>query len=483
MLKKISNSILTSFLLISVVLIIAAAVSSNIARGYSFIFYVCLIIGLICLIFLAYITPTNKQLTDKFFILITAITAGAIRLLWIIKVPTLPVSDYSAYQSYAANFAKGLFTNYDPTYPVFPFKIGYPIILSFLYRITGIDISAAKALNIALSILSMILVFYIGKNIVSNRVGRIAALMFAFWPAQIMNNSTLASEHIFMVFFLLGILLLVKMNSINSLKRETLNTALLGVILAASQFIRPISLIIFPVAAAYIFIFYDVNGTIIFKLLRKFGLFAVILLSYFIGLYCLNQAVEPITGINIMKSSPGFNILVGTNFKSNGTYNKQDASLVKKYNYNFDKVHSEAFKIAVKRITDNPKDFAALIVRKYVIEWGNENYGYDNSLSGLDSSKTETQAILKLSPILKKGSQVFYMFILIFVLVGCIYSIRKKLCKVFIPALILIGLIVSYCFFEVQSRYHIPAIPLFFLISSIGLVYIFEDLAFRKKSA
>ncbi len=474
MLKKLTGNTVLILLMTAALMMIAASISYNNEKRYAFGFYIILIIFLSGFLVLAYLASSVKWLSDKVFICIISIIAGGLRLLWILKVPTLPASDYLAYQAYAWYFSKGFYSFYDPTYVVFPFKIGYPIILSFLYKITGVSIDAAKALNIVLSIISMLLLYFIGKHISNSRTGRTAALMYAFWPAQIMYTSSLASEHIFMVFFLLNILMLVKMKDTDNTCHELLNTILLGLSLSVSQFFRPISLIIFPVAAAYLFIIYEKKGRIAVDLLRKSMLLTVIVISYFAGLFCLNQVVEPLTDINIMKSSPGFSMLVGTNFESNGTYNKQDANIVKKDNYDFDKVHSEAFKTAIGRITGNPAAFASLIVRKFGIEWGNEEYGYDSSLLSLDQSKPGWQDVFNYKSKLKKLSQAFYMSVLILLVIGCIYSIRKALYKVFIPTLISIGLIISFCFFEVQSRYHIPAMPLFFLISSIGLVNLFE---------
>lgn len=473
MVKKLSLYTISGLLSVITILMLVSAFFINNKKGYSINFYFITAICLAVFIALIYITVIKEKLDERLFMVLVVLITAGLRLIWILKVPTLPASDFLAYQSYAYYFSNGFYISYDPTYTVFPFKIGYPIALSILYRITGIDINAAKALNIILSVASALLLYHIGRQMLDKKAGKIAALMFAVWPAQIIFTSVLAAEHIFLVFFLLSIYFLVKLKSKQILRYEILYAALTGVSITASQFFRPVSLIMFPVAAVYIFIICEHSGTIPKKAGRKLLLFGVIVLGYFISLYSLNMAVEPVTSIDITRSSPGMSMLIGTNFESGGTYNKDDAGFVSKYGYDYEKVHSAALDTAISRIREKPAEFAGLVVKKYGIVWGNENYGLTGAMSNTDKRITDTELLTSLSALSEKASQAYYMTILLLAAAGCLLAVIHKVSDMIVSGLIILGFALSFCFFEVQSRYHMPAVPMLFLIAAVGCTCLF----------
>jgi 4-amino-4-deoxy-L-arabinose transferase-like glycosyltransferase len=71
---------------------------------------------------------------------------------------------------------------------------GFPFFLAAIYRIFGHSFFAAKIGLAFLSSLSVILTFFIGKNLINERGGFIAALTFVFYPPAIFWTGFLAPE-------------------------------------------------------------------------------------------------------------------------------------------------------------------------------------------------------------------------------------------------------------------------------------------------
>ena len=470
--KKIMLNISGALATIFSVLVFLSIIRFNIRNGYGWLFYLSVAILFVFAVLLVCLTA--YKCTGSAYLFISAVTflACALRTLWIIKVPTAPISDFMAYNTYGYYIAKGFLLSYDPTYVVFPFKIGYPFLLAFMYRLTGISLASAEVLTILSSALTLLLIYAICKNMHNEKTARIACILFAVWPAQIMYSSVLASEHIFMVFFLLALLLLLKLTD----KRGGLLLYALpvgiGITLTAAQFIRPISIMLLPIAAVYILFFCEPDGKPFIKIVKRTGMVVMVFACYFLSLNALNAIVEPLTEIDITKSSPGFNLLVGTNYESSGRLSKVDEKIIQEFQYDRDKIHSEALRRATDRIIADPdKFFFDLAVKKHIIQWGDENYGYAFSTAALVFENSLTD-LIKNTSLFSKVSQLFYMLMVLLMLIGCIFSILRRSFKSIVLFALIIGFEASYTFFEVQSRYHFPAMLLFIILAAVGAIEI-----------
>ena len=72
------------------------------------------------------------------------LAAAAVRIWAIVKIPVSPFSDYQTYYQVAVLLAQGTLgsNGYSGYIAEFPHVIGYPFILSLLYRITGPSVQA-----------------------------------------------------------------------------------------------------------------------------------------------------------------------------------------------------------------------------------------------------------------------------------------------------------------------------------------------------
>jgi hypothetical protein len=205
------------------------------------------------------------------------------------------------------------------------------------------------------------------------------------------------------------------------------------------------------------------------KAINSFGLsvksIAIVFICYFGFINIANIPVQIATGVDITKSNSGFNLMIGTNAKSNGTFNKEDFEIIKKNNYDFDKVHKEAKQIAIERLKGDPKQLWNLVKKKYGILWGNENYGYYWSTVASQNSKAER--VIKSHPrAFYSLSQAFYVLIILMAICSCFYTIRERRYDALVLLMIFGGILVSYTLLEVQARYHMPVMPILILFGS-----------------
>jgi len=266
------------------------------------------------------------------FIILLTLSTFIPRFMWVFLVDTAVVSDFYLFHNYAVNAGKGLFTAYDITYTIFPFKVGYPLLLSLFYRLFGTDLLIAKLLNVITSVCLAILVYWIGRLSFGENAGRIAGMLFSFWPSQIMYNSVAASEHIFTVFFVLSLGLFIKMVTCLSHGKVSTKIYILslsaGISLALAHFIRPFSTIAFPAIVIYLFIFVKVKNNFKENILQNVKLLMPTLLGFIVCFSLISISLLNVVKLPIWTSPIGFNLLVGTNYNSSGMYNAEDEKII-----------------------------------------------------------------------------------------------------------------------------------------------------------
>ncbi len=419
------------------------------------------------LIFLLYKVNIISRINSGLFLMILIVIALTPRLIWILNVNTQPYSDFLHMHNYGINASHGDFKGFVDFYAVFPFKIGFGLALAGLYSVFGPHLIAAKLCNVLLSLILVLIVYAGGKMLYGEKAGRISALLAALWPADIMYTSVIASEHLFLVFFTGAVVLMLRFIKKYTYKNlEVTNGNLLlisiGLLTALAQLIRPMAMILLPVFAVFILLYkrYRAGAAASFGLKLKSIVFVT--LSYFIVINLVNLPVQKLTGIDITRSDSGFNLMIGTNMKSNGMFNNDDFSIIKKNNFDINRVHSEARQIAMDRIKSEPQKLPGLFYRKINILWGNENYGYYWSTTPIEESSLGN--IIKPHPRAFYGvSQAFYILIVLMGVCSCLYSIKEKRYDALVILMIFGGIFISYLLLEVQSRYHLPVMPLLIL--------------------
>jgi 4-amino-4-deoxy-L-arabinose transferase-like glycosyltransferase len=164
--------------------------------------------------------------------------ALALRVLWAIAVPVMPLSDSIAYDTFAINLARCRNYGWTCQEPTAYWPVGTSFVYAVLYSIFGHRFWPIIVLNIGLALLTIGLTMRLASSWFNVRVGILAGLLLALWPSQIQFTTVLASEPLFTALILLALVLW---------NRKSLNTRLqsvkVGAVLAAAAYVRPTALL------------------------------------------------------------------------------------------------------------------------------------------------------------------------------------------------------------------------------------------------
>lgn len=123
--------------------------------------------------------------------------AAALRLGWLVTIPTQPVTDFDWYVLRAVAIARGEGYSVNGI-PTAYWPVGYSGALSLIFRFTGESIPVAKALNLLLILLSLGLSARLAARLFRRAdVGILTAALLSLHPAWIAYTGILASEPLY----------------------------------------------------------------------------------------------------------------------------------------------------------------------------------------------------------------------------------------------------------------------------------------------
>jgi hypothetical protein len=401
--------------------------------------------------------PLMSLSTRKYLVLLIVLFIS-LRIIWIYYVPSTPFSDFAFYNNLAGRIAefkpltgigwRGLNT----------YAWGYPVFLGLWYALVGNGLLQAKLLNILLGLAALI-IFFKFATYFGEKIGRIAAFFFAIWPAQVMYTSVLGSEHLGMLAMLAAMLSLNK--ALFGVKHKIWYSALAGFFASLAYITRTGLLSLVLVSVLYILLF-PLNFKQ--KIVHLAFFTSAIIITFGVFLFTLKTTYHVVPIANNLST-----LLSGTNFESTGGWNLKDGKDYLKFN-SVEEANAYAMKIARRRIINHPDQFILLINRKIPKMWGDERYGFQWSMMEL-ASQPPVESFTTMNTFLEGFSQYYYVFILVFNLVGCVRIGLKKYSNVgnvWLLSFILLA-ILFHAVFEAQPRYHFPFTPFFFLLAAQGI--------------
>lgn len=215
-----------------------------------------------------------------------------------------PILDEGAYLELATRLATG--GGYAGTFR----PPAYPAFLAFWLAI-GAGTLGVRLAQVALSAWSTVLMYRLGGRMGSERVGRVAALLFAFDPVLIAFSHRLWSETLFLTLLLVVLDLLTR----ESAGERWTRWALTGVILGVGALVRPMLVTFLPFLALWLawnaWVERRASGGLALRLpLLRFGVMTVFCFVVILPWTLRNQRD---TGTFILIDSNGpFNFLVGS---------------------------------------------------------------------------------------------------------------------------------------------------------------------------
>lgn len=419
------------------------------------------------------------------------VAAGAVlRFLIIRNLPMQPKSDFEVYYRMADMLSRGTLSEEGAWYcdyvSTFPHVLGYPAVLSVVFRIFGTGIFAAQAFNLLLQMLACLLTWRTARLLGGRLSGLIALGITAFLPSTILYSNILGSEALFTCLLMTGVWLFTRLTTLHAGPQRAnpwislSGLILLGLVLAFSSFVRPMG-IIFLIAAVICILTIGRNGkedpeqkkTLPERLTdRRWKQSMILVAVYFLGSFLLSSYTartirrEP-AGASV---SFGYNLLVGLNRQASGAWNPEDAEYLQA---GLDSLGTATAAqkacrdLAFERLK-NVEGLSSLLVEKFKYLWGNDDYGATWNIAFLGEQGQLTPERNSFLNVMTDISDIWYIFLLL----GAWYCgrimRRREPDAGYALILTFCGTVALHLLVEQQNRYHYYALYLLAVLAGVG---------------
>ena len=237
--------------------------------------YVTLILGFLLMCFVGtYILNKAslylEKLSEKKCIIFLVTFCFIIKLTWVLLHRIEPLVDYATFFYTAESLSESFVI--DKRYvALFPHIFGYSWFLSFFIKIFGSSYMLPPIINVVLTTISMLLIYFICKKIIGSREAIIACILWILIPSQTIYNMFALSEPLYctilLIIWIVMILIYEKIKNLDT-KKMLLYTILLAILLVLMNMARPIAAI--PIIALIIWLLiidtgHMANRKILFK--------------------------------------------------------------------------------------------------------------------------------------------------------------------------------------------------------------------------
>lgn len=441
--------------------------------------------------------PKRICILETVLVLLVMIGATAVRV-WIIEnFPIKPTSDYKTYYEIAELLRSGTIQKDGKGYceyiAMFPHVYGYCTILKIAFSIFGASARNGLYVNLVFSVLTVFVIYRIGRMCGGRIAGLVSMVICAFWPSQVLYCSILSAEpaFTFMIFGCLWFFLYLTMK-VSGDERKQLSAAIgymvLGVMIALTAAVRPMGLILLiAIALVLIPLRRPLPGKLLndIPLMQRFmrhGWFRLILIiiPYLVisGIITTNIELTINKDVASGSASFGYNMLVGLNTQSDGGWNEEDKNLL------YDTMaqtgsatlaHMACRDLAITRLTTNPVGIFNLFIHKYELLWGNDDYGSTWNIAFLNEQGNLTKWRSDFLYSMRDINNIYYAIVVFFAIIGLIFLYTGKGNYLIIPILLFLGTVAMHLLVESQNRYHFFALQVFMLLAGYGIQGLYQS--------
>ncbi|WP_414732168.1 hypothetical protein [Acetobacterium carbinolicum] len=503
-----------SLAIVGLLYILIAGVSSiGDGQEYSYFLKGLLILGLFALWLIVQFTAmiaarfklaerldVNKKyvrIGEYVFVFIILAVALAVRIMVINKIPMQVESDYKTYYEIADLLKQGTLIKEGKGYcnyiAMFPHVMGYCYILKTVFTWFGTSVVVGQYLNIFFSIATIVIVYRIGRALGGRIAGIIALLGTAFWPSQVLYITMLSAEYVF-TFLLYGSILLfiyLAKGSNENISEAVIGMTLhviLGGIIAVAAAVRPMAIILL-VAIIICLVPQKMKTSamprndipLAIRFLEKgWQRCVLIIIPYLIVSSFITTNIEATINKELPSASTsfGYNLLVGLNAESKGGWNDEDAKLL--YDSmdatgSATQAHIACRDLAFVRLTSYPQKIFNLMVEKYELLWGNDDYGSTWNIAFLQEQGELTKARSDFLYTARDDNNIIYLSTVFFALIALIYLMKKDGSYAYTLILVFLGTAGMHLFVESQNRYHYFVLQVFIILAGLAIHFIFAD--------
>lgn len=411
----------------------------------------------------------KKKISTKWKVLLILGLGFILRGLWLLNVDSIPTSDFQVIYEcgkklLAGDTAAFWGTGYIGRFPHLTIMVLYMALMIKIFPVS--NLVAMKVFNLFFGVLTIYLIYLLAKEIFnSKKLGLYAAGLASFFPPLVTYVGVFCTENIAIPFFLFStyLFILVVKN-----KKSKYYLILSGVILSFGNLFRMVATIMLIAFGMYLIIYTEDK---LFEKVKKIGMY---LIPYLLVLFTVSSTLQGIgvTEYPLWKGSEPkvTSILKRTNIESAGRWNEEDASIVDKYNYDYDKINEASKEIIIERLTTtNPFKLARFYVVKFAEQWSIGDFG-GITWSELGVQEEDIKVDLSIWLV-----QIIYGFIMILVFLGLINRRNNnKDSEINLLYIILCGYGVMYLVTESQGRYSLIIAWAFVIMAIEGIKFFFN---------
>ena len=418
----------------------------------------------------------KQNINLKFKILSILLLGFILRGLWLFNINTEPISDFRVIYEVAQRLLGGdtgavWGSGYIGRFPHLTVMCLY---MAFMIKMFPVNnLIAMKVSNLLFGVLTIYLIYLLAKEIFnSKKLGLYAASLASFFPPLVTYVGIFCTENIAIPFYLLStyIFILVIKN-----KKSKYYLILVGIILSVGNLFRMVATIMVIAFAMYLLIYTKD------KWIEKLKRICLYLIPYFLVLFTVSTTLQGIgvTEFPLWKGSEPntTSILKGTNINNFGRWNEEDASIVDKYNYDYDRINEASKEIIIERLTStNPIKLAGFYIVKFTMQWSIGDYE-GSYLSKLDMPEDAVKVNVSLWLI-----ELIYGFIMVLVFLGLLNRTKNTNdYEINLLYLMICGYGSMYLVTEAQGRYSLIISWAFIIFAIEGLKVLFKKYSINEE--
>lgn len=389
-----------------------------------------------------------------------AAVATALRVLWVLLVPSRPVGDFALYFESAAHLLE-----HGALDPEFIYMPGYIVLLAAVQALGG-GVLAAKMIGAVLAGFAAWPIFGLTERLLDRRAAVIAATLYTLWPAGIAVASVTGTDMPAGVLLITATYLLVRFSE----TRPWLATTLFGLVLGLAATVRAVAV---PLAGLALF-YWLASGARFFNAVTRTvagcAVAALVLLPWGIRNYRVYGEFF------LTDSHGGHTALVGSNPNSDGVYSRSlNQMFWKGTGYKmFDPPHRDsdraAYALATSWAAFDPTYAAGLVVAKAdrlltherpLLYWPVYRQGVlpPEARAWFDANRADLERLV----------DGCWYFLVATTAIGLVVALSRRYGRVLSLALMPLALVALYATFFSEVRYHLAIAIFMFPFAGLAL--------------
>ena len=418
-------------------------------------------------IFILYVFYKKDYFSVKMQVSIILAIALVLRVLWLINSDTIVFSDFATMYEAGKNVLNGDYSAFLGTAYIarFPHLTMMVLYFALMLKLFGEGLVALKIVNLIMGIVSVYLIYKICTEVFSDK--KLAILgggIAAIFPPMVTYTGIMATENLAIPCYLGAIYIFLRATK----KEKSVHLFILsGLLLSLGNLFRMVAVITLIAMAIYIII-YEKKG-MVFKAIDCTSII-VAFMALLIGTSSILQGLG-VTQYPLWKGAEptSTNVLKGTNIKSVGMWNEEDAKIPEIANFDYEKMDELSKSIIKERLTETPiYILIPFYIAKFSTQW------YDGDCGGTfwtEQGLNDEDMIIKVSNDGRGIFQFFYIVLLVLAWKGLknkrVYT--EELANMNLFYLMLCGYGVAYLITENQSRYAYIVSWIFIIFALTGV--------------